>query len=684
MEEQSDGSIIVSGLCTSDTVDLDDQIIDLDFSRKGLAQWAATFGNIRQMHSTNLPPAGKAIQIDTTKPDGVYLTARIVEPGAVKLCKEGVYSAFSVGISKPRIVRDKVAKQGRVLDGVFSEVSIVDFPALPTAKFNIIKRSKKEINSIEKTLTPIGTVIKRQSDEKGQTSVSTENEETVEKAVENCELCKGKGCEKCMGKAAEAEVEKGKVPKADREVTEDLDDASDAIDDAQDAQKEDNAAHEEGAFEDDDAEDDDSDDEEEQGEDDIDKSLTSVDGVAYALRRAHDAVCDAYSTDVIKTAHPAIETAGIKSVLQPEVIRALLSVIAVDGEPSQIASLAKAIGSAHMLSTMNEADVAMAREELHKAFSDAYPTAHPTPGSVTPGQFQRSYIIAGRTPQSSTGAKPRIPVTNSTIDGNDFNRDLITEGHESEAPESSGSPTPTNATAADRIAEATKDSAMNAMAALHDHISSAYPTICSLDQGAGVSYAGVTTLDTDGGIKPIAASATPQLTKSEKKALKQAKALKKARKLLMKSGELAQDDDNEEIEKIEEVNVVKASTSADGEVLIDTEQLNEIVKSLIEAQTKNKFDAFSDALSTIKSEVEKFGSEPDPAQAPIRGSVVVDRAVQKAATEADVLRQTAEDSLTEQVTYLRALTKSGNPELRMRAEKQLSTLLEKVSLEIEE
>ena len=123
MEEQSDGSIIVSGLCTSDTVDLDDQIIDLDFSRKGLAQWAATFGNIRQMHSTNLPPAGKAIQIDTTKPDGVYLTARIVEPGAVKLCKEGVYSAFSVGISKPRIVRDKVAKQGRVLDGVFSEVA---------------------------------------------------------------------------------------------------------------------------------------------------------------------------------------------------------------------------------------------------------------------------------------------------------------------------------------------------------------------------------------------------------------------------------------------------------------------------------------------------------------------------------------------------------------------------------
>ena len=244
---QDDGSVIVSGLCTSDTVDLDDQIIDLDFSRKGLAQWAATFGNVRQMHSTNLPPAGKAIEIDTTRPDGVYLTARIVEPGAVKLVKEGVYSAFSVGISKPRIIRDKVAKQGRVTDGVFSEVSIVDFPALPTAKFNIIKRSKTEIKKLEKTLTPLGSIIKRQSDEKGLTSVE-ENVEKVEDAecatckgtgkikegnidcpdcatkVENaevvksgteCEVCKGKGsvddaeCEKCMGKGMmEPELEK--------------------------------------------------------------------------------------------------------------------------------------------------------------------------------------------------------------------------------------------------------------------------------------------------------------------------------------------------------------------------------------------------------------------------------------------------------------------------------------------
>jgi len=85
----------------------------------------------------------------------------------------------------------------------------------------------------------------------------------------------------------------------------------------------------------------------------------------------------------------------------------------------------------------------------------------------------------------------------------------------------------------------------------------------------------------------------------------------------------------------------------------------------------------------MQSEVKKFSSEPDPAKAPVRGTVAVERAIEKAATEADVLRRTAEDGLKEQVAYLSEMTKSGNPELRMRAESQLRTLLEKVSFETE-
>lgn len=686
MEEQSDGSVIVSGLCTSDTVDLDDQIIDLDFSRKGLTAWAATFGNIRQMHSTNMPPAGKAIEIDTSRPDGVYLTARIVEPGAVKLVKEGVYSAFSVGISKPRIIRDKVAKQGRVTDGVFSEVSIVDFPALPTARFNIVKRSKTEIKKLEKTLTPIGTIMKRQTDEKEQSSMNEENIVKAEDAA--CATCQGTGkikegnvdCPDCATKVENAEVVKGSTECEACKGTGSVDDAE--------CKKCMGKGMMESEIEKGNSDDEEKDDEDDDEEDDLDQggdnedegdAQKMIEGISYALRRAHDATCDAYSPTVIASAHPSIEKNGYKAVLEPEVIRTLLSSIAETGEPSQIAALASAVGAATTLSTMKAADIEAARVAISKAFSDEYPDAHPTPGSITPGQFKRPYLTTGRTPSTSTGANPRIPVSNVTVDGDDFTRGPLTDGQESPSPENSGSHTPSNATAADQIAAATADVAMNALSALHDHIAAAYPTICTLDQGAGMSFAGVQSLSTDGGIRSIAAGATPDLTKAERKALKQAKALKKARKLLKKNGELPEETDTPE----EASTIVKAVTTTDGDVLFDTDKLSEIVKTLIEQQTQEKFAEMNQTLSAMQSEVKKFSSEPDPAKAPVRGTVAVERAIEKAATEADVLRRTAEDGLKEQVAYLSEMTKSGNPELRMRAESQLRTLLEKVSFETE-
>ena len=60
---------------------------------------------------------------------------------------------------------------------------------------------------------------------------------------------------------------------------------------------------------------------------------------------------------------------------------------------------------------------------------------------------------------------------------------------------------------------------------------------------------------------------------------------------------------------------------------------------------------------------------------------MLERAIEKAATEADMLRRSAEDSLKDEVSYLESLAKSGNPELRMRAEGQLQRLRERVAFE---
>lgn len=106
-----------------------------------VTDWFKDWANVRQQHSTTMPPAGKAIGVDV-KSDGIYVKALIVEPVAKELVKAGVYQAFSVGISNPKIIRDLDAPGGRVVGGIMSELSIVDRPANTACKFSLAKRAK--------------------------------------------------------------------------------------------------------------------------------------------------------------------------------------------------------------------------------------------------------------------------------------------------------------------------------------------------------------------------------------------------------------------------------------------------------------------------------------------------------------------------------------------------------------
>lgn len=92
------------------------------------------------MHSVNLYPAGIGVEAES-KEDGQYVKAEIVEPTAQRLVRKGVLRAFSVGISRPKIIRDRQARGGRVVDGVISEISIVDRPANANCKLALCKMS---------------------------------------------------------------------------------------------------------------------------------------------------------------------------------------------------------------------------------------------------------------------------------------------------------------------------------------------------------------------------------------------------------------------------------------------------------------------------------------------------------------------------------------------------------------
>jgi hypothetical protein len=137
---ESDGAVrYVYGKVTDGSVDSDEQIVDPAFARKALAEWYDTGANVRQMHSTQIPPAGKGVLLEHKEGDGEYVKTKVVDGNAIRLVDESVYQGYSVGIARPRIDRDMKARGGRIVGGKIVEISLVDRPALPTAKFAVLK-----------------------------------------------------------------------------------------------------------------------------------------------------------------------------------------------------------------------------------------------------------------------------------------------------------------------------------------------------------------------------------------------------------------------------------------------------------------------------------------------------------------------------------------------------------------
>jgi hypothetical protein len=138
-EKLEDGTLLVYGKATDDSVDIDQQICDNAWLSKAMPEWFKTGGNIREQHS-NIA-AGVAKELDTKK-DGYYIQALVVDPVSVKKVETGVLKGFSIGIRSPRIVRDEKAANGRIIDGQIVEVSLVDRPANPNAKLMLAKADK--------------------------------------------------------------------------------------------------------------------------------------------------------------------------------------------------------------------------------------------------------------------------------------------------------------------------------------------------------------------------------------------------------------------------------------------------------------------------------------------------------------------------------------------------------------
>lgn len=134
-EKQEDGTLIVTGIATDDTLDVDQQVCDPEWLERAMPAWFK-YGNIREQHS-NIA-AGVATKYEQDGSQHI-VTARVVDPSSVMKVEAGVLKGFSIGIRDPRVARDKAAPGGRIVDGEIVEVSLVDRPANPSCLLELAK-----------------------------------------------------------------------------------------------------------------------------------------------------------------------------------------------------------------------------------------------------------------------------------------------------------------------------------------------------------------------------------------------------------------------------------------------------------------------------------------------------------------------------------------------------------------
>lgn len=134
-EKQEDGTLIVTGIATDDTLDVDQQICDPEWLERAMPAWFK-YGNIREQHS-NIA-AGVATKYEQDGSQHI-VTARVVDPSSVMKVEAGVLKGFSIGIRDPRVSKDKSAPGGRIVDGEIVEVSLVDRPANPSCLLELAK-----------------------------------------------------------------------------------------------------------------------------------------------------------------------------------------------------------------------------------------------------------------------------------------------------------------------------------------------------------------------------------------------------------------------------------------------------------------------------------------------------------------------------------------------------------------
>ena len=139
VETDADGDLIVYGKASDGSIDSDQQIVDPSWMASAAQAWKESGANLRVQHNPQRDPAGVGLEVETDSSGATWVKGLVVEPIAKKLVAKGALRAYSVGIARPTITRDSMARGGRITDGELVEISLVDRPANKRCGIQLVK-----------------------------------------------------------------------------------------------------------------------------------------------------------------------------------------------------------------------------------------------------------------------------------------------------------------------------------------------------------------------------------------------------------------------------------------------------------------------------------------------------------------------------------------------------------------
>lgn len=369
--------------------------------------------------------------------------------------------------------------------------------------------------------------------------------------------------------------------------------------------------------------------------------------VPYGVQRMHDALCPAFSWDAVAAEYPTLKSIG--EAIDPAWF--LLRVLdpGRQGDTNGILYASTMVDQADALTkgNLDPAMIADARADLHKAFNQANIGGH----QITPGQFRRPFIAAGHaTPNAAAGRPTLMPPPVHVIDADDFHRGLITEGHQAESPGDAGNNLDTGGSTKSGSARiwypnASRTAAAASMRALHDHIA-AYaesPGLCPMAPSRPVMPADMQASARPVPVgEPVIASVTKSQTTLPPVILP----------------------------------VQAVVDTPDGG--LTRKQIKTIIRKSVAAATAN----YEQQIAALQAEIEELASQPDPAQAPVRGAVMVNKAttldndetpapVERISLVEKALRDAARTREDEIAYANHVIATSPDPSLRLTAEQFL-------------